>query len=116
MGNEAETGSAGASDGGGHSRGGSGKQSPLQARAQFFKNWRWESVISHNRGACSRGSAQHGFNRETQGACEKDWEAARESEASLIEAFDWLRSFHRRAPFLFFNGNPFADIGRQIAT
>jgi len=34
----------------------------------------------------------------------------------LIEAFDRLRSFHRRAPFLFFNGNTFADIGRQIAS
>lgn len=28
---------------------------------------------------------------------------------------DFLRSFHRRAPFLFFNGNTFADIGRQMA-
>lgn len=25
------------------------------------------------------------------------------------------RQFHRRAPFLFFNGNTFADIGRQLA-
>jgi hypothetical protein len=25
-----------------------------------------------------------------------------------------LRSFHRRAPFLFFNGNTFADSGRRI--
>lgn len=30
--------------------------------------------------------------------------------------FDLLRSFHRRAPFLFFNGNTFADIGRQLST
>jgi len=29
---------------------------------------------------------------------------------------DLLRSFHRRAPFLFFNGNTFADIGRQLTT
>ena len=25
-----------------------------------------------------------------------------------------MRSFHRRAPFLFFNGNTFADTGRRI--
>jgi hypothetical protein len=28
---------------------------------------------------------------------------------------DLLRSYHRRAPFLFFNGNTFAAIARQIA-
>jgi hypothetical protein len=28
---------------------------------------------------------------------------------------DFLRSFHRRAPFLFFNGNTFADSGRRIS-
>ena len=26
-----------------------------------------------------------------------------------------MRAFHRRAPFLFFNGNTFADIGRGLA-
>lgn len=34
---------------------------------------------------------------------------------SLGETFDFLRAYHRRAPFLFFNGNTFADIGRQLA-
>jgi len=33
---------------------------------------------------------------------------------TLLEVFDFLRSFHRRAPFLFFNGNTFADTGRQL--
>lgn len=33
---------------------------------------------------------------------------------TLEQTFDLLRSFHRRAPFLFFNGNTFADIGRQL--
>jgi hypothetical protein len=27
---------------------------------------------------------------------------------------DWLRSFHRKAPFLFFNGNTFAEIARTL--
>jgi hypothetical protein len=27
---------------------------------------------------------------------------------------DFLRNCHRRAPFLFFNGNTFADIGRRL--
>ena len=33
---------------------------------------------------------------------------------SLLETFEFLRSCHRRAPFLFFNGNTFAEIGRAL--
>ena len=43
------------------------------------------------------------------------WEAERGIERSLAEALDELRAYHRRAPFLFFNGNTFADIGRGLA-
>jgi phosphoglucomutase len=34
---------------------------------------------------------------------------------SLLETLDFLKSCHRRAPFLFFNGNTFADAGRVLA-
>ncbi|MCE9520767.1 MAG: hypothetical protein K8R87_14610 [Verrucomicrobia bacterium] len=34
----------------------------------------------------------------------------------MLDSFDRLRASHRAAPFLFFNGNTFAAIGRQIAT
>ena len=33
---------------------------------------------------------------------------------TLAETFDFLRHCHRSAPFLFFNGNTFADIGRRL--
>ena len=33
----------------------------------------------------------------------------------MAETLDGLRSYHRRAPFLFFNGNTFATIGRELA-
>jgi hypothetical protein len=33
----------------------------------------------------------------------------------LEGALDELRAYHRRAPFLFFNGNTFADIARGLA-
>jgi len=36
-------------------------------------------------------------------------------ESSLGETLDYLRSCHRRAPFLFFNGNTFADIARTFS-
>jgi hypothetical protein len=34
---------------------------------------------------------------------------------TLAEAYDTLREFHKRAPFLFFNGNTFAAIGRELS-
>ena len=115
MSDEAETGPAGASDRGRHPPGGGGVGSPLQARAQFLKNWDWHAVVSINRGACERGRAQHGVNSETQAACAADWEILRQQPLTLAETFDQLRSYHRRAPFLFFNGNTFATIGRELS-
>src|SRR5882724_5293478 len=114
MGDETEIGSAGAPDRRGHSRGGPGEQSPLQARAQFLKNRSWELVVSLNRGACARGSAQHGQNSESYGAVEAEWRRRQTEAASLTQTIEFLRQCHRRAPFLFFNGNTFADVGRTL--
>jgi hypothetical protein len=33
---------------------------------------------------------------------------------TLAETLDFLRQCHRRAPFLYFNGNTFADLGRRL--
>src|ERR1017187_440711 len=115
MSDETEIGPAGATDLPGHNGGSAGEQSPSQARAAFLKNRSWELVIGLNRGACARGGAQHGFNRETQETCRREWEATQPQVLSLDETLAFLRQCHRRAPFLFFNGNTFADIGRQIA-
>jgi hypothetical protein len=115
MSDEAANRFAGTPDRPGHSGGGAGEQSPLQARAAFLKNRSWELVVSLNRGACARGGAQHGVNRETQAACRREWEEKQPQILSLDETLEFLRHCHRRAPFLFFNGNTFADIGRQIS-
>ena len=116
MSDEAANRFAGASDRRGHPGGSPGEQSPLQARAAFLKNRGWELVIGYNRGACARGGAQHGFNREAQEATAREWTEKQRQELSLIETLDFLLHCHRRAPFLFFNGNTFADVGRQLAT
>ena len=114
MGDEAEIGSAGAPDRRGHSGGGAGEQSPLQARAAFLKNRSWELVVGLNRGACARGGAQHGQNSESYAALAAEWQV-RQAEVSTLDAtIEFLRQCHRRAPFLFFNGNTFADVGRTI--
>jgi hypothetical protein len=89
--------------------------SPFQTRAAFLQNWSWESVVSINAGACARGRAQHGVNSEASEACAKDWSARHGQEVTLASAFDTLREFHKRAPFLFFNGNTFAAIGRELS-
>jgi hypothetical protein len=114
MGDEAANRPAGAPDRGGHSGGGGGDGSPLQARAAFIKNWDWQSVVRINRGTCERGGAQHGVNRETQEACAAEWEVQRHRVVTLGETLDFLKRCHRLAPFLFFNGNTFAAIGREL--
>src|SRR6266446_3468902 len=114
MSNEAEIGSARATDRPGHPGGSPGEQSPLQTRAQFLKNRSWDLVVGLNRGACARGGAQHGQNSESYAAVETEWRRKQSATDSLAETIEFLRQCHRRAPFLFFNGNTFADVGRTI--
>ena len=114
MNNETEIGSAGTPDRRGHPGGGAGEQSPLQARAAFLKNRSWELVVGLNRGACARGSAQHGQNSESYAALEAEWWRRQTEVSTLDQTIEFLRQCHRRAPFLFFNGNTFADVGRTI--
>ena len=115
MDDETETRPAGASDGRGYPGGGEGSSAPLQSRAEFLKNWSWSSVTQINGGLCDRGKAQRGVNSETHEAVAEEWEKLRNLELSLLETFQFLKSCHRRAPFLFYNGNTFAEIGRALA-
>ena len=98
----------------GGAAGSAGEQSPLQTRAAFIKNWDWQSVVRINHGVCERGGAQHGQNSESFTAVSHEWEQHRGATSTLGEVLDFLRTCHRRAPFLFFNGNTFADIGRTL--
>ena len=114
MSDETSNRSAATPDPRGHPGGSGGDGSPLQARAAFVKNWDWQSVVRINHGACARGGAQHGLNSETSAACAAEWEEQRLRDATLGETFDFLKRCHRLAPFLFFNGNTFAAIGREL--
>jgi len=91
-----------------------GEQSPLQGRAAFIKNWDWQLVTGLNRGACERGKAQFGHSQETHERVRQEWEETRPQEITLGELLDFLRHCHRSAPFLFFNGNTFAEIARRV--
>jgi len=115
MSNETAGRSAGASDAQGHPGGGGSESTPLQGRANFLQNWDWSSVTQINRGLCARGGAQPGVGRETHEAVAKKWEEKRRGELSLAETLEFLKWCHRSAPFLFYNGNTFAEIGRALA-
>src|SRR5436309_1156777 len=94
--------------------GSTGEPAPLQGRAPFLTNWDWQSVVSVNERLCRGGRAQHGKNSETHARCEQEWCKGHSKERTLLETLDWLRSYHRNAPFLFFNGNTFAEIARTL--
>jgi hypothetical protein len=115
MSDETAIGSAGASDSGRYSQRGRSQPAPLQSRAKFLENWNWLSVTQINGGLCERSRAQRGINKETHEAVAEEWEKRQTSKLTLLETFQFLKSCHRRAPFLFFNGNTFAEIGRALA-
>jgi len=114
MSDEAPLRSGQESDAGDGPGGGAGESAPLQGRAAFLQDWHWQSVVRINERLCSRDRAQHGKNSETHAACEREWTERHASDRTLLETLDWLRSYHRKAPFLFFNGNTFAEIARTI--
>ncbi|HXS68393.1 MAG TPA: hypothetical protein VN761_06085, partial [Candidatus Polarisedimenticolia bacterium] len=94
--------------------GGVGEPASLQGRAPFLANWDWQSVVRINERLCRGDRAQHGKNSETHARCEEEWTQGSDKERTLLETLDWLRLFHRKAPFLFFNGNTFAEIARTL--
>lgn len=115
MNNETAIGSAGAPDGGGHPPRSRSQPAPLQSRANFLQKWDWLSVTQIHDGLCERGRAQRGISPETHAAVAEEWEKRRASSLTLLETLQFLKSCHRRAPFLFYNGNTFAEIGRALA-
>ena len=72
------------------------------------------SSASTSDSAGSRRKCSMARRPETHAACEKEWREGVKIERTLLETLDWLRSFHRKAPFLFFNGNTFAEIARTL--
>ena len=94
--------------------GGADDVAPFQTRAEFLKNRSWEYVAGLNRGACEGGGAAFGFSSEGGRAGEEKWREFIAGPRTLGETIDFLRNCHRLSPFLFFNGNTFAAIGRTI--
>ena len=94
---------------------GGSEQPPLQCRARFLENWDWQAITNLNRRLCEGQRAQHGPNPESHAACQKEWEVLQKESLTFLEVTEHPRGFHRRAPFLFFNGNSFAELGRGLS-
>ena len=114
MGDEAQNRSAEKADSGDAEGERDDEHSPLQTRAAFIQNWDWKFIIGLNRAACERGRAQHGLNKEAHEKVRCEWEATRQQALTLLQTLDFLRHCHRSAPFLFFNGNTFAELARRL--
>ena len=56
----------------------------------------------------------HGLNSETGAPCAAEWTALHTQALTFGDTLDFLRSLHRKAPFLFLNGNTFATVGREL--
>jgi hypothetical protein len=100
---------------GGRSGTGRSEQSPLQCRARFLENWDWKAITDLNRRLCEGQCAQHGPNSESNPKSQKEWEALQKKPLTFLEVVEHLQGFHRKAPFLFFNGNTFAELGRGLS-
>ena len=94
---------------------GGGEQSPLQCRTRFLENWNWSAITHLNRRLCEGQRAQHGPNPESHASCQKEWEDLQKKSLTFLEVIEHLQKFPRRAPFLFFNGNTFAELGRGLS-
>jgi hypothetical protein len=88
---------------------------PLQRKARLLKNWNWGFVSKLNERLCASGKAAYGYNQENKEATEADWNNLIQQELSPVECFVELRIFHKRAPFLNFNGNTFSALGKLVA-
>jgi len=75
----------------------------------------WDAVIDENKALCERGGFQHGQNSEGFVEARNYFNLCREKELSFAEIVDEFRILHKKAPFLFLNGNTFCSIGIQLA-
>jgi hypothetical protein len=77
----------------------------------------WEEMEKRNAELCEKGKHQHG--RTSDGYVEAKalfFENKAKASLALHETVDLFRELHRRQPFLFLNGNTFAQMGRDLMT
>ncbi len=76
-----------------------------------LKAFDWDVVVATNKDLCQKSGYQHGT---TSDALEIFEKASALPEMEMPKVAGTLRKLHRVAPFLFLNGNTFAEIGKSI--
>ena len=75
----------------------------------------WGAITRINAQQCSNKKATHGYSSENKQAAIEFFELNKSLPVlNLAQAADVLKDLHRLSPFLFFNGNTFATVGRQL--
>lgn len=75
----------------------------------------WDYIVSTNEVLCKKSGYQHGITSEGyEPAKEIFRNAADEPALDMVEVTEIFRQLHKTAPFLFLNGNTFADVGKTI--
>lgn len=77
----------------------------------------WEDLEKRNAELCRKAGYQHGTTSDGYHSAKTLFSENKAKDAlPLPEVVDLFRELHRRQPFLFLNGNTFADTGRDIVT
>jgi len=83
--------------------------------SNLLQNITWETVIAENKALCERAGYQHGFTSEGYEESMTYFNECKKRELTFVDLVDELRILHKKAPFLFLNGNTFCSIGILIA-
>lgn len=72
-------------------------------------------IVSTNEVLCKKSGYQHGTTSEGYEPAKEIFRiAADEPALDMVEVTEIFRQLHKTAPFLFLNGNTFADVGKTI--
>jgi len=81
---------------------------------RWLAPYSWEFITAQNAALCAAKNAKHGPTSDGHKAAQKMWSAKFAGELSLAEAVELCRKCHQLAPFLFYNGNTFAAVIRDV--
>jgi hypothetical protein len=80
-----------------------------------FQDFDWDYLVSTNQVLCKKSGYQHGVTSDGYEPAKAIFrKAADEPSLDMVSVTETLRQLHKAAPFLFLNGNTFADVGKTI--
>jgi hypothetical protein len=80
----------------------------------FLAGMPWSAIEDLNSFACQKGGYQFGRTSDGFEPARELWERSYAIEMTVMEAAELCRKCHRLAPFLFLNGNTFANVAKVV--